>query len=126
MNQWGPGTSSRRSDFPTVTQFTPTHVFIIPYMLKVDPPINYVSEEAAVIACRICDWAHFPDMRVNELLPVYFDGSIHDKPRQIRRDEKADDHVVKLGFYQALRFKNETVLADPQGVTDIIVRKARE
>ncbi len=126
MNQWGKGTSSRRSDFPTVSQYTPAHIHMIPYLQAVKPPVSFVSEDGAVIACSICDYAHFPDMRVNEILPVYFDGSIHDKPRQIRRDEKADDHVIRLGFKQPLRFKNERVLADPQGVTDEIVRRARE
>lgn len=111
----------------TVTTYTTTHVFIIPYLLKVNPPISYCSEEAAIIECHICEpaYAHFPDMRVNELLPVYFDGSVHDKPKQIKRDDKADDHVVRLGFKPALRLRNETVKADPQGSTDLIVRRAR-
>ncbi len=57
-------------------------------------------------------------------LAVEIDGGIHDEPDQQLRDQARTEHLVAAG-YAVLRFRNDQVLHDLQGVLTRIEQIAR-
>lgn len=117
--------NNARSDFPRRTQYTDAHIALIKALTPTHHP--FVSEEG--IKCKECgvNRGHWPDIIFGPpgiKLAIYVDGSIHERSRQMRRDEIADLHIAKMkGFLPPYRVGNEMIEKNiSQVVKEIIER----
>ena len=114
--------NNARSDFPRVTQYTDAQLMLLRGLLKTGKP--FISE--AAIGCSICDWGHVPDILFGEpgrKLPIYVDGDVHQKARQMRKDAIADEHLERLGYLRPMHVTNELIEKNiSQVVKEIIER----
>ena len=93
-----------RSDFPTTTQYTKSHIRLMKALLKTK--IAFRSE--VPIPCWVCKWAHVPDILAGFKVAVFIDGSIHDKASIQKKDHAATEHLKRME-YRVFRYSNRVI-----------------